>query len=264
MVEAEIDNTLYLARVSNISNLPEETLKYAEKIIKLREGNINEEEKNLLFNTLNKLINFKRNTWRTVNALETKEKINKSSLLPKITELKQTLAEEMKIYIYKGIDYIDTSLFKNAKNNETKAMYSKIKGDYLRYIIEIAPSEKEEELNDIKQKIDNCYKVGISLCNDFNNLNITKLGLMINYTVFLFEIMKDYKNAYMVATDIYQKTNKSLSDDKSAISKMREIDKLLNALKDNLSKWSEKVIQEKVDTVENDVSSNQKVSIPSS
>ena len=66
---SEIDNKLYLARICHLSGLHEETLKYMEEVIILKNGNINEEEKNLLFNSLKALINFRRESWRTVNAL---------------------------------------------------------------------------------------------------------------------------------------------------------------------------------------------------
>lgn len=42
---AEIEDKLYLARISHLSGLPEETLKYIEELILLKNGNINEEEK---------------------------------------------------------------------------------------------------------------------------------------------------------------------------------------------------------------------------
>ena len=45
-----IDNKLYLARVSHLSGLPEETIKYMEEVINLKNGDMNEEEKNLYFN----------------------------------------------------------------------------------------------------------------------------------------------------------------------------------------------------------------------
>ena len=109
---AEIEDKLYLARISHLSGLPEETLKYIEELILLKNGNINEEEKNLFFNSLKTLINFRRESWRTINALESKEKKNKSNLLPRVTELKNTLSEEIKQYVNKGIELIDNKLFK--------------------------------------------------------------------------------------------------------------------------------------------------------
>ena len=131
---SEVDDKLYLARICYMSDLSEEALKYIEEVIILKDGNIEEEEKNLLFNSLKKLINFRRESWRTINALESKEMKNKSSLLPRVTELKTNLSEEIKTYVNKGLKIIDDKLLKNDIPDELKAMYFKIKGDYTRYI----------------------------------------------------------------------------------------------------------------------------------
>ena len=101
---SEIDDKLYLARICHLSGLHEEALKYIEEVVILKNGNINEEEKNLLFTSLKSLINFRRESWRTINALETKEIKNNSNLLPRVTELKSTLAEEIKKFVNKGIE----------------------------------------------------------------------------------------------------------------------------------------------------------------
>jgi hypothetical protein len=264
MTNKEIDNKLYLARICHLSGLPEETIKYVEEIIKLKNGNITEEERNLLFSSFKTLINFRRDSWRTVHALESKELKNKSSLLPRVTGLKASLTEEIKNYVNKAIELIDNNLLKNAVNNELKVMYSKIKGDYTRYIIEIIPKENEEEINALKEKAGENYKMGLNLCDTLSNLNTTKVGLMLNYTVFLYEIMKDYKTAYIIANDAYEKTMKSIKDDNHDLNVFKDLNKLINLLKDNISKWSETVIQENNENAENEELPPEKIEAPSS
>jgi len=250
---SELEDKLYLARVCHLSNLHEETLKYIEEVIILKNGDINEEEKNLLFNSLKSLINFRRESWRTINALESKEKKNKSSLLPRVTELKKTLEEEIKKYVNKGIELIDEKLLKESVSDELKVMYCKRKGDYIRYIIEITPNDKEEEINILKEKAEENYKIGLNLSESLNYLNSTRVGLILNYSVFLYEIMKDYKNAYILANDVYQKTNKFLNNDNYDSSLVKELNKILDKLKENIGKWADTVVPEKVENIASDV-----------
>lgn len=252
MVDNPIENNLYLARISHLSGLPEEVIKYIEELIKLKNGNLTEEERNLLFSSLKNLINSRRDSWRTVNALESKEIKNESSLLPKVTELKSTLADEIKQYINKGIELIDNYLVKNANNNELKVMYAKIKGDYLRYIIEITSKKNEDEINNLKEKADEYYKSGLNLCPNLSNLNTTKIGLILNYTVFLYEVVKDCKNAYIIANNAYQSTLKSINDENYDLTLLKDLNKLMNLLKENINKWSE--IVENNDKLANDLS----------
>ena len=87
-------------------------------------------------------------------------------------------------------------------------MYAKIKGDYMRYIYDITPKDKEEEINTFREKADENYKIGLNMCQNLSNLNTTKIGLILNYTVFLYEVIKDHKNAYIIANNAYQTTLK--------------------------------------------------------
>jgi hypothetical protein len=250
---AEIDNKLYLARISYLSGLYEETLKYIEEVIILKNGNINEEEKNLLFTSLKNLINFRRESWRTINALESKEIKNNSNLLPRVTELKATLAEEIKNFVNKGIELIDNKLFKDNISEELKVMYYKIKGDYIRYILELTPKDKEEEINALKNKADENYKNGLNLCEALSNLSTTKVGLILNYSVFLYEVIKDYKTAYTLANDTYKITMKNLNNENYDLSLLKELNKMLDILKENIGKWAETIVPQNVDNLASDV-----------
>ncbi len=250
---SEIDDKLYLARVCHLSGLPEETLKYIEEVINLKNGDINEEEKNLLFNSLKILINFRRESWRTINALESKEIKNNSILLPKVTELKLTLADEIKKYINKGMELIDEKLLKDNISDELKVMYHKIKGDYLRYIIELTSKDKEEEINILKEKADENYKIGLNFCESLSYMNSTKVSLILNYSVFLYEVIKDYKNAYILANNTYQSTMKSINDDNYDLLLLKDLNKMLNILKENIGKWAETVVPENLDNIASDV-----------
>lgn len=250
---SEIDDKLYLARVCHLSGLPEEALKYIEEVIILKNGDINEEEKNLLFNSLKTLINFRRESWRTINALESKEIKNNSHLLPRVTELKLSLAEEIKKLVDKGIELIDKKLLKENISDELKVMYHKIKGDYIRYIIELTSKDKEEEINILKDQADENYKIGLNLSESLNNLSTTKISLILNYSVFLYEVIKDYKNAYVLANNTYQTTMKSLNEDNYDLSLLKDLNKMLNILKENISKWGETVVPENVENLASDL-----------
>ena len=254
MADKQIEDKLYLARISHLCGLPEETIKYIEDLIKLKNGILTEEERNLLFSSLKNLINIRRGSWNTVNALESKEIKNESTLLPRVTELKLSLVEEIKKYIDKGIELIDNFLFKNANNDELKIMYSKIKGDYYRYIIEITSKKNEDEINNLKQKADENYKYGLNLCNNVSNLNTTKIGLVLNYTVFLYEIEKECKNAYEIAKNTYQTTLKCINDENHDLTLLKDLNKLMNLLKENINKWAEHVEQENNDKNINEIS----------
>ena len=70
----------------------------------------------------------------------------------------------------------------------------------------------------------------------------------------MYEIIKDYKNAYIIANNAYQTTLKCLKDDNYDLTLLKELNKLMNLLKENISKWSETVVQKNVDKLSNELS----------
>lgn len=260
---SEIDDKLYLARVCHLSGLQEETLKYIEEVISLKNGNINEEEKNLFFSSLKNLINFRRESWRTINALESKEIKNNSNLLSRVSELKLTLTEEIKQYINRGIKLIDDKFLKGDISDELKVIYNKTKGDYIRYIIEITPKNNEEEINILKEQANENYKIALNLSESLGNLSTTKISLILNYSVFLYEVINDYKSAYTLANNTYQTTMKSLNDDNYDLSLLKDLNKMLDILKENIIKWSDTVVPKNVEDIANDVQPENNADSPS-
>jgi hypothetical protein len=260
---SEIDDKLYLARVCHLSGLPEETLKYMEEVINLKNGNINEEENNLFFNSLKSLINFRRESWRTINALESKEIKNKSSLLPRVTELKKSLEEEIRKLVNKGIEIIDDKLLKETISDEFKVIYCKIKADYIRYIIELTTKDKEEERNILIENADKNYKIGLNFSESLSELNTAKIGLILNYSVFLYEIIKDYKKAYILANNTYKKTVKIINEENHDLTNLKEINKMLDLFKENISIWADTNVQENVENIASEIQPEQEENTPS-
>ena len=71
--------------------------------------------------------------------------------------------------------------------------------------------------------------------------------------MFLYEVVKDYKNAYLLANDTYQKAIKNLNDDNYDLSLLKDLNKMLNVLKENIGKWAETIDNEKVENIASDV-----------
>ena len=77
--------------------------------------------------------------------------------------------------------------------------------------------------------------------------------LILNYSVFLYEVIKDYKNAYILANNTYQSTMKSINDDNYDLLLLKDLNKMLNILKENIGKWAETVVPENLDNIASDV-----------
>ena len=57
----------------------------------------------------------------------------------------------------------------------------------------------------------------------------------------MYEVLKDQKNAFTIANNTYQKTLKCINDDNYDLTLLKDLNKLMGLLKENLSKWAENI-----------------------
>ena len=123
---------------------------------------------------------------------------------------------------------------KVASNDETKAFFYKMAGDYFRYEAECATSDK---LEDVKSGALENYSLAQSSSQQLSSCNPIRLGLALNFSVFHYEVMSDHKKAIELG-------EQALSD---ALEKIDDVDEetfrdaksIIELLKENLSLWKE-------------------------
>ena len=79
-----------------------------------------------------------------------------------------------------------------AKDDEGKAFFQKMIGDYYRYVAE---SAKGKTLEEVKSGALEGYKQADILSKSLHACNPIRLGLALNYSVFHYEEMNDHKKA---------------------------------------------------------------------
>ena len=81
---------------------------------------------------------------------------------------------------------------KLAAEDESKAFFQKMIGDYYRYVAE---SATEATLEEVKQGALSGYEEADKLSKGLNACNPIRLGLALNFSVFHYEVMNDHKKA---------------------------------------------------------------------
>ncbi len=115
---------------------------------------------------------------------------------------------------------------------EAKAFFVKMIGDYYRYIAENA---KDAVLEDVKNKANEAYQKANAI--DLPACNPIKLGLALNFSVFNYEVLKDHATACNLAdTALSQALDKidDLEEDD-----FRDSKSIIELLKENLTLWKE-------------------------
>ena len=94
------------------------------------------------------------------------------------------------------ITFIEKICLPKAKEEESKGFYLKILGDYNRYIGEFVEGTLKNKI------IDNCnkyYSEADKILNNFPYIKPIKLGLLLNKSVFYYEMMNDHQKAINLA-----------------------------------------------------------------
>ena len=96
-----------------------------------------------------------------------------------------------------------------AQDGESNAFYYKIIADYYRYVAESNPEKNFEE---VKRGALQSYDKALEYTSDLNPCNSIKLGIILNYSVFQLEVMKDSLKAIEMAEKGLQEAVDNIDD----------------------------------------------------
>jgi hypothetical protein len=138
---------------------------------------------------------------RYVNNIEKKLRVNygiyvKNYLVNIINKLVNN-------FLVSFIAIVKDILTPNARNDaEQIAFYERMKGDFIRYEIEIASSNLKESL---QNEANHCYLNAKELAeNNLPAYHPVRVGIMLNYSVFCFNSKSKADNALKIAKQAYE------------------------------------------------------------
>jgi len=228
---------LNFARIYTKCNQPEDSLKHIQDIAKLKKEDLTIEEINILFGSINALIQKSKKQWETICAIESNELKKKSKFKNVARDAKEAVYKEIQDYTIQGQGIIDHYLIKGAKTPELEALYYMHKGDLQRVVISITPVDYDREIVDLKDKAEKFYRRAYEICIRVDDLNDIKAGIILHYSIYLFEENKDAKGAYNVANPFYEKTIKMLKKIKNSSDTYLELNNILVIMKQNIDNW---------------------------
>ena len=228
---------LNFARIYTKCNQPEDSLKHIQDIAKLKKEDLTIEEINILFGSINALIQKSKKQWEIICAVESNELKKKSKFKNVARDAKEAVYKEIQDYTIQGQGIIDHYLIKGAKTPELEALYYMHKGDLQRVVISITPVDYDREIVDLKDKAEKFYRRAYEICIRVDDLSDIKAGIILHYSIYLFEENKDAKGAYNVANPFYEKTTKMLKKIKNSSETYLELNNILVIMKQNIDNW---------------------------
>ncbi|CAF1332913.1 unnamed protein product [Rotaria sordida] len=149
-------------------------------------------------------------------------------------EYREKIESELKDICYELLTLLDKYLIPKPTTVESKILCLKMKGDYYRYLAEVAIGDERQKMAEESQR---AYKDGFDVAK--NQMPVThpiRLGLVLNFAVFHYEILNEPNVACRLAKQAF--------DD--ALAELDSIDEhsysdstlIMQLLRDNLSLWT--------------------------
>ncbi|XP_069362434.1 14-3-3 protein zeta isoform X3 [Maniola hyperantus] len=106
---------------------------------------LSNEERNLLSVAYKNVVGARRSSWRVISSIEQKtEGSERKQQMAK--EYRVKVEKELREICYDVLGLLDKHLIPKASNPESKVFYLKMKGDYYRYLAEVATGETRNSL----------------------------------------------------------------------------------------------------------------------
>ena len=234
-MSAKYEKNIYLAMLAEQCNRFDEMVQFLEDMLKSRDEDLSNDERNLLSIAYKNSVSSRRTALRTIIAYETKEKKKETStFLPFIQEYHKKVQDELNKTCQNILNVIDQTLLKRAEDAEAKVFYSKMKGDYNRYVAEYAEGDLKKQVSDGALA---AYKEASESAKGLPVLNPIALGLALNFSVFYYEVMNDHDTACKIADEALTNANKELPNIDEDAEENRDAVSIVNLLKENLEMW---------------------------
>merc|ERR1712126_398955 len=158
------------------------------------------------------------------------------------SERKQQMAKEYREKVEKELREIcndvlgllDQFLIPKASNAESKVFYLKMKGDYFRYLAEVAIGDSRSEVVDDSQKAyQDAYDISKSKMQPTHPI---RLGLALNFSVFYYEIPNSPEKACQLAKTAFDDAIAEL--DTLNEDSYKDSTLIMQLLRDNLTLWT--------------------------
>ena len=112
----------------------------------------------------------------------------------------------------------------------------KIKGDYYRYISEYASGSN---LDHAKKEAENSYQAAMSAAEQIEFTHPNRLGIALNYSVFVYEIGKNVRKAADLARKTFDDAVANVDNVKDEHYKDATL--ILKLIRDNLNLWQDQI-----------------------
>lgn len=194
---------------------------------------LSNEERNLLSVAYKNVVGARRSSWRVISSIEQKtEGSERKQLMAK--EYREKVEKELRDICNDVLALLDQYLIAKASNAESKVFYLKMKGDYYRYLAEVAIGDaKTAVIEDSQKAYQDAFEISKSQMQPTHPI---RLGLALNFSVFYYEILNSPDKACQLAKQAFDDAIAEL--DTLNEDSYKDSTLIMQLLRDNLTLWT--------------------------
>lgn len=194
---------------------------------------LSNEERNLLSVAYKNVVGARRSSWRVISSIEQKtEGSERKQQMAK--EYREKVEKELREICNDVLGLLDKYLIPKASNAESKVFYLKMKGDYFRYLAEVATGENRNTIVEDSQKAyEDAFEISKTKMQPTHPI---RLGLALNFSVFYYEILNSPDKACQLAKQAFDDAIAEL--DTLNEDSYKDSTLIMQLLRDNLTLWT--------------------------
>lgn len=221
---------IQLAKLAEHSERYDDMVEAMKEVTKMKTP-LTEEERNLLSVAYKNVVGARRSAWRIISSLEQKGKDKgEDSSLP--AKYREKVEGELNEKCNEILDLLDNNVHET-DNDEAIVFYLKMKGDYYRYLVEVATPEAR---GDKEAKSEAAYKEASEKSQALASTHPIRLGLALNFSVFYYEIQNSPQKACELAKMAFDGAIAEL--DQLQEDSYKDSTLIMQLLRDNLTLWT--------------------------
>merc|ERR1712233_8006 len=171
--------------------------------------------------------------WRVISSIEQKT-WGPEKKLQLAKEYREKVEQELKDICNDVLELLTNYLIAKASNAESKVFSLKMKGDYYRYLAEVALGDAKAAVVDDSQK---AYQDAFDISkSSMQPTHPIRLGLALNFSVFYYEIMNSPDKACQQAKQAFDDAIAEL--DTLNEDSYKDSTLIMQLLRDNLTLWT--------------------------
>jgi len=194
---------------------------------------LSNEERNLLSVAYKNVVGARRSSWRVISSIEQKTdgSARKQAMAKEYREKVET---ELRDICQDVLGLLDKFLIPKASSPESKVFYLKMKGDYYRYLAEVATGDaRSAVLEDSQKSYEDAFECAKSKMEPTHPI---RLGLALNFSVFYYEIVGAPDRACHLAKQAFDDAIAEL--DTLNEDSYKDSTLIMQLLRDNLTLWT--------------------------